>query len=99
MYAALMDRLVYVDLKVAVIWILSDWMLIILHCGKKKKNKSYVEGDMCSTLPWAPAQATSRDTVSALTDWHTMANLYGLLSQVMYIDVRVLPCYAVGPDT
>lgn len=51
MYAALIDRLVYVDLKMAVIWILSDWMLIILHCGKKKKNKSYVEGDVCSTLP------------------------------------------------
>lgn len=48
MYAALMDRLVYVDLKVAVIWILSDWMLIILHCGKKKKKKRAVLRGMCA---------------------------------------------------
>lgn len=37
MYADLMDRLVHVDLKMAMIWILSDWVLIIL-CGKKKKG-------------------------------------------------------------
>lgn len=76
MHVDLICRSLQFNLKVALVWILSVWMLIIPQCGKR-------EG-VCKGRPALPSAllAINKDTRSALTEWHTMAITYGLLSPI-----------------
>lgn len=76
MHVDLICRSLQFGIKAVLVWILNGWMLIISQCGKR-------EGVYKSRPALPSALLTiNKDTRSTLTEWHTMAIPYELLSLI-----------------